>query len=79
MLTNASMLHSVILCSLSRKFSFFSLLFYFLNYEKMITHLPETWKIQTNDTYSSTIYFIIFQVDRYFLIWVSIKLSKIIE
>ena len=27
----------------------------FLNYENMITHLQETWKIQNKITYSSTI------------------------
>ena len=31
-------------------------LFYFLNYENMITHLQETWKIQNKVTHSSTIY-----------------------
>jgi len=29
----------------------------FLNYEKMITHLQETWKIQNKVTYSSTVYY----------------------
>ena len=38
-------------------FFFFYFFFIFFNYEKMITHLPETWKIQNNGTYSSTIYF----------------------
>ena len=33
---------------------FFLFLFYFLNYESMITHLQETWKIQNKVTYSST-------------------------
>ena len=28
-----------------------------LNYENMITHLQETWKIQNKVTYSSTIYY----------------------
>ena len=31
-------------------------LFYFLNYENMVTHLQETWKIQNKVTHSSTIY-----------------------
>ena len=35
--------------------------FSFLNYECMITHLQETWRIQSKVTYSSTIY------DNYFL------------
>ena len=30
---------------------------YFLNYESMITHLQETWKIHNKVTYSSTIYY----------------------
>ena len=30
--------------------------FYFLNYENMIIHLQETWKIQNKVTYSATIY-----------------------
>ena len=30
---------------------------FFLNYECMITHLQETWKIQNKTTYSSTIYY----------------------
>ena len=29
----------------------------FLNYESMITHLQEAWKIQNKVTYSSTIYY----------------------
>ena len=37
--------------------SFFYFFFIFLNYEKMITHLLETWKIQNNGTCSSTVYF----------------------
>ena len=35
---------------------FLSVTFYFLNYENMITHLQETWKIQNKVTHSSTIY-----------------------
>ena len=31
-------------------------LFHFLNYESMITHLQETWKVQNKVTYSPTIY-----------------------
>ena len=34
----------------------FFFLFYFLNYENMITHLQETWKIQNKVTHSSMIY-----------------------
>ena len=30
---------------------------FFLNYENMIIHLQETWKIQNKVTYSSTIYY----------------------
>ena len=32
-------------------------LFYFLNYESMITHLKETWKIQKKVTYSTAKYY----------------------
>ena len=32
-------------------------LYYFLNYESMLTHLQETWKIQKKVTYSSTKYY----------------------
>ena len=32
----------------------FLFLFYFLNYESMITHFQETWKIRNKVTYSST-------------------------
>ena len=35
---------------------FFKSLFYFLNYENMITHLQETWEIQNKVAHSSTIY-----------------------
>ena len=39
-------------------FKFF-FIFYFLNYESMITHLTETWKIQNTviKAYNSTIYY----------------------
>ena len=37
------------------KHIFCRFLFCFLNYENMITHLQETWKIQSKVTYSSTI------------------------
>ena len=36
---------------------FFCNCFLFSNYESMITHLQETWKIQFKVTYSSTIYY----------------------
>ena len=35
----------------------FQYMFMFLNYESMMTHLQETWKIQNKVTYSSTIYY----------------------
>ena len=35
----------------------FKCMFIFLNYESMMTHLQETWKIQNKVTYSSTIYY----------------------
>ena len=35
---------------------FFSNVFNFLNYESMIIHLQETWKLQNKITYSSTVY-----------------------
>ena len=31
-------------------------LYYFLNYESMLTHLQETWKIQNKLTCNSTVY-----------------------
>ena len=50
--------------------------FYFLNYENMITHLQEFWKIQNKVTYSSTIT-IIFWIDKLrFLVGVSISSSQ---
>ena len=36
---------------------FFLILFYFLNYRSMITHLQETWKTQNKITYGYTIYY----------------------
>ena len=43
----------------NRNRNLFSFLFYFLNYDSMITHLQETWKIQNKITYigSSTVYY----------------------
>ena len=35
----------------------FKYMFIFFNYESMMTHLQETWKIQNKVTYSSTIYY----------------------
>ena len=40
----------------SQEAIFFFFSFFFLNYESMITHLQETWKIQNKVTYSSTIH-----------------------
>ena len=41
---------------LFRSFAHFFLFYFFLNYEN-ITHLQETWKIQSEFTYSSTLYY----------------------
>ena len=38
------------------QYSFF-LIFIFLDYESMITHIQKIWKIQNKGTYSSTIYY----------------------
>ena len=50
--------------------------FYFLNYESMITHLQETWKMQHKVTYSSTIYYNYFFSRLRFLVGVSISNLK---
>ena len=54
----------------------------FSNYENMITHLQETWKILNKVTYSPTIYYnCLFLIDKLrFLVGVSISNSqKLIE
>ena len=51
-LTNISR-HMDILIFLDSQFFFF-FLFYLLNYQSIITHLQETWKIQNKVTYSCT-------------------------
>ena len=50
---------------------FFFFFLIFLNYESMITHLQETWKIQNKVTYSSDIYYNYFLSKLRFLVGVS--------